>query len=410
MTGPNVLALILAGGKGNRLFPLTAERSKPAVPFGGRYRIIDFVLSNMINSQIFSIYMLVQYKSQSLIEHIRRNWVLSSLVPSHFITLVPPQMRRGSEWFQGTADAVNQNLNLIRHNNPDLVAIFGADHIYRMDIRQMVDFHLARNASVTVAARPVPLSEGSSFGIISTEADGKITGFLEKPKRPAPMPTDPTRCYASMGNYIFNTDVLFDALADAERHHEHDFGGYVLPKLVPKGQLYAYDFSTNVIAGQRPTEETGYWRDVGTIRAYWEAHRDMLGENPVFDIDNQFWPIRPSRHSRPAAKILGGEITNSVIAEGSIVHPEAVIRNSTIRRGVVIERGAVIEDSVIMDNVVVRGGAKLRRAIVDRNNVLDSHLRIGCEDQTEEFWGAHFDPSGIAVIPKRPSVSRQDEE
>jgi len=402
VSNPRILAFILAGGKGNRLFPLTAERSKPAVPFGGRYRIIDFVLSNMVNSQIFSIYLLVQYKSQSLIEHIRKNWVLSSVEPFHFITLVPPQMRRGADWFQGTADAVSQNLNLVQQHRPDLVVIFGADHIYRMDVRQMIRFHLEKNADVTVAARPVPLSEGPSFGIISTDADGRIRRFLEKPEDPPPMPGDPTRTYASMGNYVFKAEVLFRALADAESKRQHDFGGYVLPSLVDSGRLFAYDFATNRIPGTRPTEEVGYWRDVGTIRAYWEAHRDFLGEHPLFELDNPDWPIRPSRHNRPAARILGGRIENSTIAEGTVVHRDAVVINSTIRRGVTIGEGAVVRDSVIMDYVTIREGAHLSRVIVDRNNVIEAGMCIGKDAQKEEFWGAYYDPSGIAVLPKRP--------
>ncbi len=401
ITSKRILALILAGGKGNRLFPLTAERSKPAVPFGGRYRIVDFVLSNMINSQIFSIYLLVQYKSQSLIEHVRKNWELSSVVPDHFITVVPPQMRRGSDWFQGTADAVSQNLNLVQTHRPDLVVIFGADHIYRMDLRQMIDFHISKNAHITVAARPVPIDEGKSFGIISTEPDGQIKEFLEKPDTPPPMPSDPTRTYASMGNYIFNADILIKALADAQSKHQHDFGSYVLPSLVSSKKLYAYDFSRNKIPGLRPTEEMDYWRDVGTIKAYWQAHKDMLGAHPVLDLDNQHWPIRPSRHNRPAAKILGGRITNSTIAEGSVIHPNTIVTNSTIRRGVIIEEGATVEDSVIMDYVVIRKGAKLRRTIIDRNNIVSEGLQIGQGVQTKESWEACYDPSGIAILPKR---------
>jgi len=355
----------------------------------------------MVNSGIFSIYLLVQYKSQSLIEHIRKNWVLSSVEPFHFITLVPPQMRRGADWFQGTADAVSQNLNLIKQHRPDLVVIFGADHIYRMDLRQMIEFHQERNAEVTVAARPVPLEQGSSFGIISTESDGRIKEFLEKPSDPPPMPSDPERTYASMGNYVFNADVLIHALADAESKQQHDFGGYVLPSLVDGGRLFAYDFATNEIPGFRPTEEVGYWRDVGTIEAYWKAHMDFLGENPLFELDNSLWPVQPSRHSRPAARILGGRIENSTIAEGSVVHRDAVIINSTIRRGVTVEQGAVIKDSVIMDYVMVRKGAHLSRTIVDRNNVIEEGMRIGKGTQNQEFWGAYYDPSGIAVLPKR---------
>jgi len=230
MAYPKTLAMIMAGGKGERLFPLTFERSKPSVPFGGRYRIVDFVLSNLINSQIFSIYLLVQYKSQSLIEYVRENWRLSSVITDHFVTVVPPQMRYGPDWFQGTANAVFQNMNLIRQHKPELVIVFGADHVYRMDVRQMIDFHLKHNADVTVAAMPVPIGEASSFGIIDVKKDGRIKDFIEKPENPPHMPGDPKRAYCSMGNYIFNADVLLKGLIQAERNKENDFGKHVIPR------------------------------------------------------------------------------------------------------------------------------------------------------------------------------------
>lgn len=294
MAHPKVLVFVLAGGKGERLFPLTAFRSKPSVPFGGRYRIVDFVLSNFINSHIYSIYLLVQYKSQSLIEHVRQNWVLSPLIKDHFVTVVPPQMRMGPEWFQGTADAVFQNINLIQQHNPELVIVFGADHIYKMDIRQMIDFHIQKDAFVTVAARPVPVKQASSFGVIQTDSEKRIIGFQEKPKKPTPMPDDPSRAYVSMGNYIFNRDVLLDALARAQRKKQHDFGAHVIPDLVDTEKVFAYDFATNTIPGTMDCEEKGYWRDVGTISAYFDAHMDMLGDCPLFEFDNRSWPIHPS--------------------------------------------------------------------------------------------------------------------
>ena len=302
MAHPKVLAFILAGGKGERLFPLTAFRSKPSVPFGGRYRIVDFVLSNLVNSHIFSVYLLVQYKSQSLIEHVRQHWNLSSVVKDHFVAVVPPQMRMGPEWFQGTADAVFQNVDLIQQHNPRLVIIFGADHIYRMDIRQMMDFHIEREALVTVAARPVPIEQASSFGVIVTDDAGRIVGFQEKPKKPTPMPTDPTRAYVSMGNYIFNKDILLEALGKAQRKKQHDFGAHVIPDLVETGKVFAYDFATNTIPGTMPYEEEGYWRDVGTISAIFDAHMDMLGNAPLFELDNSQWPIHPSGYEGPATK------------------------------------------------------------------------------------------------------------
>ncbi len=399
MPHQKVLAFVLAGGKGERLFPLTAFRSKPAVPFGGRYRIVDFVLSNLVNSQIFSIYLLVQYKSQSLIEHIRQHWVMSPIVRDHFIAVVPPQMRMGPEWFQGTADAILQNINLITQQNPRLVVVFGADHIYRMDIRQMMDFHLANNADVTVAARPVPIKEASSFGVIQTDADNRIVGFQEKPENPTPMPTDPTRAYVSMGNYIFSKDVLINALVEAQQKKHHDFGAHILPDLVKSGKLFAYDFATNTIPGTRSYEETGYWRDVGTIKALFEAHMDMLGEEPRFELNNLQWPIYPSGQKAPASKILKAEIINSMISEGVTIK-DAVIKNSFIRTGVVIEEGVVVEDSILMDNSVLKRGCHLKGVIVDKLNNIKEGSRVGFAAEDERF-GLHVDPSGIRVIPRR---------
>jgi len=400
---PKVLAFVLAGGKGERLFPLTAFRSKPSVPFGGTYRIVDFVLSNLLNSHIYSIYLLVQYKSQSLIEHVRRNWVLSPVIKDHFVAVVPPQMRMGPEWFQGTADAVFQNMNLIREHHPGLVVVFGADHIYRMDIRQMIDFHLSKNAYVTVAARPVPIDQASSFGVIMTDMDKRIVGFQEKPKIPTPMADDPNRAYVSMGNYVFNRDVLLDSLAKAQRKNQHDFGAHVIPDLVETGKVFAYDFATNVIPGTKPYEEKGYWRDVGTIAAFFEAHMDMLRDLPLFDLHNRSWPIHPSSHEHPATKILGGDIQCSLIAEGTIIH-NAKIRNSVIRSDVVIEDGVSVEDSLIMDHSVLRQGCRLKRAIVDKHNVVKAGEEIGFNPDADRL-SCHIDVSGIAILPRggRPS-------
>ena len=398
MAHPKILAMILAGGRGKRLFPLTFERSKPAVMFGGRNRIIDFVLSNFINSKIFSIYLLVQYKSQSLIDYVRENWGFSSIMHDQFVTVVPPQMRFGPDWFQGTADAVFQNLNLTRRHNPDLVVVFGADHIYRMDIRQMIDFHLERNAHATVAARPVPLSEGSSFGIIATDADGRIRNFEEKPAHPFPMPKDPNRAYCSMGNYIFNMDTLIEALADAQRKKEHDFGAHIIPSLVGDKRLYAYDFENNTIPGIKPYEEKGYWRDVGTIKAFWDAHQDILGEKPPFEMKNELWPIRTPRYELPAAKILSGEIVNSVIAEGTIINNARII-NSVIRSGVVLEDGVEVTDSIIMDKVTLKKDCRLNKTIVDCRNLIEEGVHIG-EGSDKPYWRSYLDISGITVIAR----------
>ncbi len=408
MPHPKVLAFVLAGGKGERLFPLTAFRSKPSVPFGGRYRIVDFVLSNFINSHIYSIYLLVQYKSQSLIEHIRRNWVISPLIKEHFITVVPPQMRMGPEWFQGTADAVFQNLNLIQQLAPELVIVFGADHIYRMDIRQMIDFHLEKDALVTVAARPVPVETASQFGVIVSDEDKRITGFQEKPKKPAPMPENPEMAYVSMGNYIFNKDMLIESLIRAQKKKQHDFGAHIIPELVETERVFAYDFGTNIIPGTRDYEEKGYWRDVGTIEAYFNAHMDMLGEGPLFELNNRLWPIHPSSSEFPPAKILRGDIRNSIISEGTVIGKAKII-NSVIRSGVTVEDGVSIEECIIMDDVVIKKGAFLKRVIVDKLNTIGEGEKIGLDPGKDRFR-CHIDRSGIAVIPRGGRLVKPSKE
>lgn len=401
MAHPRILAFVLAGGKGERLFPLTEFRSKPAVPFGGRYRITDFVLSNMINSRIYSLYLLVQYKSQSLIEHIRQNWTMSPLVRDHFVTVVPPQMRMGPDWFQGTADAVFQNINLIYDFDPELIVVFGSDHIYRMDIRQMIDFHLEKDAMITVAARPVPREQASAFGVIVADPDRRVTGFQEKPKRDAAaMPGDPSRVYASMGNYIFSRQVLIDVLMKGQDRKQHDFGNHIIPGMVDTGKVFAYDFGENVIPGVKSYEEQGYWRDVGTIPAYYEATMDMLGDYPKLELRNRQWPIHPPQYDGPAAKILSGEIRNSVIAEGVVINGARIV-NSIIRKNVVIEEGASVEDSIIMDHTELQEGCRLRKVIVDKFNTIGAGEEIGIDREKDQaYCGCHLDASGIAVISK----------
>jgi glucose-1-phosphate adenylyltransferase len=392
----NVLAFVMAGGEGSRLYPLTANRSKPSVPFGGRYRIVDFVLSNLINSQINSIYLLVQYKSQELIEHIRKAWVLSPILPEQFVTVVPPQMQAGKEWFQGTADAVYQNLMLIAQHSPELVAVFGADHIYRMDIGQMVDFHQERRADVTVAALPVPLADASAFGVIATDPDGRIREFQEKPRQPRSMPADPTRAYASMGNYLFRTEVLVEALEETKRQGGTDFGGHVLPRMLATHGLYAYDFSTNIVPGIKSYEEPAYWRDLGTIEAYFAAHADVLGRQPRFDAFNPQWPIYSSTYQGPVTKVLGGGIENSIFG-GGVVIDGATVRNSVVRRECVLEEDVVLEDCVIMDYCRIGRGSRLKRAIVDRYNHLPAGTVIG-HDREDDKRRYHVSDSGITVL------------
>jgi glucose-1-phosphate adenylyltransferase len=409
MSLPHILAIVLAGGKGERLFPLTAFRSKPSVPFGARYRVVDFVLSNMVNSRIYSIYLLVQYKSQSLIEHMRQNWMMSPSIKDHFVTVVPPQMRMGPEWFQGTAEAVFQNSPLIREHKPELVAVFGADHIFRMDIRQMVDFHLKKDAFVTVAAGPVPVEEASSLGVIVSDHERRIVGFQEKPKKPIPLPGDPARAFASMGNYIFNSDILLESLAKAQKKKQHDFGTHVIPSLLETGRVFAYDFETNIIPGMGPCERVGYWRDLGTIAAFFETHMDMLTEPPLFDITNKSWPIHPIGYEGPGTKIIRADISNSIIAEGAIIN-NARIRSSFIRSEVQIEEDVEIEDCIIFDHVVLKRGSKLRRVIVDKFNVIYEGEQIGFNSETDRFR-CHIDQqSGIRILPRGGRPLKEIEE
>jgi glucose-1-phosphate adenylyltransferase len=408
MAREKIVAMVLAGGEGTRLAPLTAERSKPAVPFGGRYRIVDFVLSNLLNSGVHAVYMLVQYKSQSLIEHVSRAWALSPVIPEQFITVVPPQMREGPEWFQGTADAVYQNLNLMDYHDPTLVLVFGADHVYRMDLCGMIDFHRATGAHATVAALPIPVEQASSFGIIAADADGRVRGFQEKPKQdPLTMPGRPTHAYASMGNYIFDADVLVRAVLEAKERGENDFGHHVLPRMVSTHKVYAYDFSTNRVPGLRDYEDQSYWRDVGTIQAYFDANQDVLGAEPRLNLFNPRWMIRSSGYQGPPAKILDGSIRNSMLGDGTLVKG-ASVRNSILRREIVLEQDVELDECIIMDYVIVRKGSKLKRVIVDRYNTIEENSRIGF-DREADARKYHVTDTGITVLAKgayTPEFSR----
>lgn len=393
-----VMAFVMAGGEGSRLRPLTTGRCKPGVPFGSRYRIVDFVLSNLVNSDVRSIYLLVQYKPQSLIEHIRKAWTVSALFSDQFVTVVPPQMSKESPLFGGTADAVYQSLNLMDMHRPDLVAVFGADHIYRMDIRQMVRFHCESEADATVAALPVPLDQASEFGIIDTDAQGRISGFQEKPTNPKPMPSDPTRAYASMGNYLFNADFLRAALEEAHQRGETDFGHHVLPRLTDSHRVFAYDFATNEVPGTKPYEERGYWRDVGNLDAYFDAHQDVLGLEPRFDAFNPQWPIYSSHYQGPTARVVQGHLDNVLLGAATIVSG-ATVKNSILRREVVVEPGAEIEDCVIMDYARIGAGAKLRHAIIDRHNIIAPGAQIGFDVERDRAAGYHITEGGLVVVP-----------
>ena len=392
-----VMAFVMAGGQGSRLQPLTTDRCKPAVPFGSRYRIIDFVLSNLANSDIRSIYLLVQYKPQSLIEHIRKAWTVSALFSDQFVTVVPPQMTKEHACFGGTADAVYQSLSLMDMHRPDLVAVFGADHIYRMDVQQMVQFHGEHDADVSVAALPVPLAQVSNFGIIETDIEHRICGFQEKPTQAKPMPNDPHHAYASMGNYLFKASVLREALEEAHRRGETDFGHHVLPRLLKTHRAFAYDFATNEVPGTKPYEEKGYWRDVGTLDAYFAAHLDVLGLEPRFDAFNPQWPIFSSHYQGPTARVVRGDLDNVLMGAATIING-AKIRNSILRREVVVEPGAEIEDCIIMDYVRIERGAKLRHAIIDRHNVIPAGTEIGF-DPVQDRKKYHVTEGGLVIVP-----------
>ncbi|PKO87778.1 MAG: glucose-1-phosphate adenylyltransferase [Betaproteobacteria bacterium HGW-Betaproteobacteria-10] len=397
-----VLAMVLAGGQGARLHPLSAVRSKPAVPFGSRYRIVDFVLSNLANSGVHAIYLLVQYKSQSLIEHVSKAWAFSRTFPGEFVSVVPPQMMEGKQWFQGTADAVFQNVSLIERHAPEGVAILGADHIYRMDFSQMLDFHRASRAHVTVAAIPVPLAQASQFGVIQAAPDGRIADFLEKPVQPPAMANNRACAYGSMGNYLFETDVLIAALHEARRCGETDFGRHILPRLVRSHRVHAYNFAENHIPGIRAYEEAAYWRDVGSVDSYYAAHQDVLGAAPRFNLSNPHWFIRSSNYQGPSPRILAGQIENSAIGAGTLVKGGR-IRNSIIRREVIIEPDVEIDDCIIMDYTIIRRGSRLRRVIVDRYNVIAQDSRIGFAPLVD---GERYSlsPGGIVVVPRGPDI------
>lgn len=400
-----VLAMIMAGGRGRRLSPLTRDRAKPAVPFGGNYRIIDFALSNFVNSGIHSIYVLTQFLSQSLSEHLQAAWTVSAFLRDHFIKCVPAQMRTGETWYQGTADAIFQNLNLIRESRPHLVCIFGGDHIYRMDVSQMIAFHEQNEADCTVAGLPVPIEQASSFGVIQVDDDWRVVGFEEKPAKPKPLPHEPTLALASMGNYVFSCRSLLDALeADAAvKDSTHDFGKDVIPAMVRSGRVYCYDFTSNRVPGEKGPNT--YWRDVGTIEAYFEANMDLRAVVPAFNLYNRHWPIRTVRYDDPPAKFVHeeaartGRAVSSMVCEGTILSG-CTVRNSIIGRNVKVHSFAEISDSIIFDHVEIGESARISRAIIDKNVRIPDGAQIGAGAAAS---AEHFvSPGGITVIPKQP--------
>ncbi|MET7931032.1 glucose-1-phosphate adenylyltransferase [Streptomyces sp. NPDC005373] len=381
--GPSVLGIVLAGGEGKRLLPLTADRAKPAVTFGGTYRLVDFVLSNLVNADILRICVLTQYKSHSLDRHVTTTWRMSSLL-GNYVTPVPAQQRLGPRWYLGSADAILQSLNLVHDEQPDYIAVFGADHVYRMDPRQMLQQHIESGAGVTVAGIRVPRADASSFGVITPAGDGtRVDRFLEKPADPPGIPGSPHQVFASMGNYVFTTKALIDALQqDSEMPNSvHDMGGSILPMLTERGVAQLYDFDGNHVPGETPHEH-GYWRDVGTLDAYYEAHLDLLSDKPAFNLDNRRWPIYTHPGQLPPAKFCAGGIAGQ-----SIVSPGCVIRGQVTRSvlspGVTVEEGAVVQGSVLHDNVRIGRGAVVRGAVLDKNVDVPPGATIGVNPERD---------------------------
>jgi glucose-1-phosphate adenylyltransferase len=400
-----VLGIVLAGGKGTRLSPLTQERAKPAVPFGGKYRIIDFVLSNFINSGIYSIYVLTQFRAQSLLQHLSEGWQFGGLLKNQFIIPVPAQMRSEDEtWYQGTADAIFQNINLVEQADPHVVAIFGGDHIYRMNISSMIDFHMAKHAEVSVAAIPAPKRHAAEFGVIEANDEGRILAFHEKNPDAPTMPGDPDQVYASMGNYVFSTRTLLHLLKEDAKNpsSRHDFGKDILPKLAGRAPIYAYNFQTNRIPGE-PEHAIPYWRDVGTIEAYYEANMDLRCVSPELNLYNRRWPLRSASYPDPPAKFTfdeanrRGQAIDSIVSGGCILSG-GVVRNSVLGRGVRVHAGAFVEDCVILDNCDIGRRAKIKRAILDKNVKIPEDTLIGYDLDADRTRGWHVTETGIVVI------------
>jgi glucose-1-phosphate adenylyltransferase len=408
---PDVFGIVLAGGEGKRLAPLTADRAKPAVPFGGNYRLIDFALSNLVNAGYRQIVVLTQYKSHSLDRHISTTWRLSPLL-GNYVAPVPAQMRRGPRWFSGSADAIYQNLNLLYDERPEIVAVFGADHIYRMDPRQMVDQHVESGAAVTVAALRAPLAEADQFGVIETAADGQtITAFREKPTDAVGLPDAPDKVFASMGNYVFSAEALIDIVTrDAEDEgSKHDMGGSIVPALVESGAAHVYDFSRNEVPGASEVER-GYWRDVGTLDAFYDAHMDLISVEPEFNLYNREWPILTWPDPLPPAKFVfdeddgrRGTALDSMVCAGVVISG-ATVRRSVLSPGAHLHSYAEVEDSVLMQGVDVGQRAVVRRAIVDKNVRIAPGAEIGVDPvaDRERFT---ISAGGVVVIPKGATVA-----
>ncbi len=408
---PHVLGIVLAGGEGKRLWPLTRDRAKPAVPFGANYRLVDFALSNLVNAGIRRIAVLTQYKSHSLDRHIAQTWQMSPLF-SDYVMSVPAQMRLGKRWFEGSADAVFQNLHLFEDEKPDHICIFGSDHVYRMDCAQMVDDHIESGAGLTVAGIRVPRSESFRFGVIEQRPDGKILQFREKPVDTPGLADNPNEVMASMGNYIFRADALIDALKeDAEnKGSAHDMGGDIVTMFVNAANASVYDFSKNVVPGSTERDR-GYWRDVGTLDSYYEANMDLISVHPVFNLYNREWPIHTSTGSLPPAKFVFDDDDRRGTAVDSMVAAGVVVSGGTVRRSIVssgstIHSGALVEDSVIMHGANIGRGAVIHRAILDKNVTVPAGAVIGGDPKRDRANGYTVSEGGVTVLGKGDRVPR----
>ena len=407
MSIEDALVMILAGGEGKRLYPLTKDRAKPAVPFGGRYRIIDFVLNNFINSGFYKIKVLTQYKSDSLNKHITRGWALSPFL-NQYVDLCPAQMRTGNDWYRGTADAIYQNIFHITDEDPRYVCIFGGDHIYKMKVSQMLDFHKEKKADLSISAIPIPIEEASEFGIMEVDDDWRLVNFVEKPQtKPKSIPGHPELCLASMGNYIFDKEILLDSLnkdANIESSH-HDFGKDVIPMMLSEGKnIYVYNFAANSFPGMEPAEQ-GYWRDVGSIDAYWQANMDLLAYSPELNLYSKEWPLRTFNYNYPPAKFVWeegdrvGMATNSMVSEGCIISGGG-LSHCVLSPKVRINSYSSVTDSILMEQVEVGRYSQIRKAIIDKNVVIPPHTKIGFDREEDLKRGFHVSAGGVTVVPK----------
>ncbi|HZI96357.1 MAG TPA: glucose-1-phosphate adenylyltransferase [Actinomycetales bacterium] len=411
MAAPKVLAIVLAGGEGKRLMPLTADRAKPAVPFGGTYRLIDYALSNLVNAGYRKIVVLTQYKSHSLDRHVTMTWRMSTML-GNYVTPVPAQQRVGKNWYLGSADAIFQSLNLLNDERPDIVVVVGADHVYRMDFSQMVDAHVSAGAGCTVAAIRQPISLADQFGVIEADAHdpNRIAAFLEKPTSPRPLADAPDQVLASMGNYVFDADALADAVTrDAAREDsKHDMGGDIVPDFVSRGDAAVYDFKDNDLAGSTDRDRD-YWRDVGSLDAYFDAQMDLISVHPVFNLYNHEWPILSQQPPLPPAKFVHGwhgrigHAVNSLVSPGVVVSG-ATVENSVLSPHVVVHSWSTVSESVLLDGVDVGRHAVVRRAILDKNVRVPQGARIGMDVEEDRARGFTVTDSGITVVGKNQDV------